>query len=31
VNGNEEAKKLGIKDWDKIAEKCSNQPDRSRK
>jgi hypothetical protein len=31
VNGNEEAKKRGSKDWNKIAEKRSNQPDRSRK
>jgi hypothetical protein len=31
VNGNEEAKKRGIKDWNKIAEKSSDQPDRSRK
>jgi hypothetical protein len=31
VNGNEEAKKRGSKDWNKIAEKSSNHPDRSRK
>jgi hypothetical protein len=30
-NENEEAKKQSIKDWNKIAEKSSNQPNRSRK